>query len=237
MIRKDRSDMPGRSKIPIAILSAALAFLGAMPLSAGETLSLRPTQGQPRDRVYLEASGFRPGSLVYLYFSDQWAEEDGEIRGLPSWKWLKNAYAGAEGRRGEGTISTTFKVPRLLNDGRQNSEVGGGVYFVYAAYEHRGRVEAAAKYYLTGLHPPDPDEGPSGIGVKIRGFGLPPKEEITIFFDGERLEIKKGDEKTDEKGKFSLWVVIPRSLPGEHIISVPIGRETWETIFTVIDDD
>ena len=56
---------------------------------------------------------------------------------------------------------------------------------------------------------------------------------ITIEYDGFKVNIQEGDEKTNDNGEFISHIVVPTSIAGIHVVTVYISDYKAETEFTV----
>ena len=66
----------------------------------------------------------------------------------------------------------------------------------------------------------DPEVGPVGTGVQISGDNFSDREDITVEYDGDEIEIGSGDSRTDTNGEFTCIIIIPESTRGDHTITV-----------------
>ncbi|MCD6299926.1 MAG: IPT/TIG domain-containing protein, partial [Dehalococcoidales bacterium] len=212
--------------------------VSAIPALAGESLTLDPEEGDIGDRIDVEGRNFSKDDSVYLYFSNEEADvDDDDVDDLESYEYLKTKTTGAEGESDAGDFDTWFRVPEELTDGDETVDVQGGTYYVYATETSEGKILAMEEFtVLAGsIKEIDPDSGIVGTEVEISGEYFGAKDDITIYFDDEEVDIEDGDDETDSDGDFKdAVIIIPESTAGEHTITVEDESEhSAEGTFTV----
>lgn len=216
------------------ILSLLVIAIPATPaLAAGESIELSPDRGTFGDRIYVNGEDFDPDDLVYIYFSSQEAETRDEIdEEITVWyKRSGSALVGSVGDSDEGEFSKYFYVPEELNRGDDAPEdvESGTTYYVYTTYSDSDRIEAVAEFTVRGIEL-DPTEGPAGTEVEITGVGFDGRDDITIEYNGEDIDIESGDDDTDSDGDFTCTILIPESAAGEHTITVEDESDNIEEV-------
>ena len=220
------------------ILSLLVIAIPATPaLAATESIELSPENGAIGDKVYVNGEDFDPDDWVYIYFSSQEAERRDEIdEEITVWyKRSGSALVGSVGDSDEGEFSKYFYVPDELTKGDDAPEdvESGRIYYVYATYSDSDRIEAVAEFTIRGIEL-DPTEGPVATEVEITGVGFDDREDITIEYNDEEIDIESGDDETDSDGDFTCTILIPESAAGEHTITVEDeSNDTAEAEFDV----
>ncbi|MBI4186058.1 MAG: IPT/TIG domain-containing protein [Chloroflexi bacterium] len=198
----------------LRILGIALAFalmavtIPALPALAA-TLTLSPTSGPPGTTVTVTGDGFTPGNTIGIDFRGRTMVY---VTGSPI-----------------GRISTSFVVP---------ADAPGGNQPVVAVDWNSFTQEAATTFIVIRASATiTPDEGPVGTQVKIDGQDFSSRENITVEYDGVKVDIQSGDVKTDSSGDFDdTAIIVPPSAAGSHTITV-IGETSAtevEVDFTVV---
>ena len=216
------------------VLSLLVMALPAASALAAESLRVSPSTGEVGDEVDVSGSGYDEGERVYIYFSNEEAEEGDDVDSLDAYEEVETTTASSLTITDDGgDIDTTFDVPDELTDGSDTVEVTGGVYYVYTTYDKEGEILALDDFTIMGITGVDPTEGTVGTEVDITGAGFADSETIEAFYDDDEIEIASGDDETDKKGEFELTIVIPDSASGEHDIRIEIDKDEAETTFTV----
>ena len=216
----------------IGVMAAVLAIaIPASPALAAEGIELDPEEGEIGDEVEVtgedfDESGSDPLDYVYvkIYFAEDKADEGDEIDDQV------DTYRRWTGIRVDtsGDFDFSFDVPSRLSSGDPDEDVTSGTYYVYVTYDDE-EIIAVAEFRVIGgeLKDIDPDEGPVGTEVDIEGEGYAEKEDLTVEYDGDDVDIYDGDEDTDSDGDFKLSIIIPESIAGDHTIKV-IGKDGSE---------
>jgi hypothetical protein len=206
-------------------LSTVLTLLLSVSIGtthvAGASIKLDPAEGKIGDWVEIDCGGFEAGRTVHVYFSSDKADVGDEI---------DNEVTAYERMTGDD-----FTVPDKLTDGSHEEYVHGGTYYVYVAYLGTKNILAVTTFtVIKGEIWLDPEEGTVGGEVKISGEELRADQEITVKYDGDKIDIISGDTQIDNEGKFTCTVIIPDSIIGEHVITViDASGNRPETEFTV----
>lgn len=230
----NRKSGTGSFKAAALLLTLNLVLILNVPAAAVESLNVSPAKGMVGDRVYTAGSGYSPGKMVYIYFSGEKAKKGDSIDELKKWKWIKTVFAGSKGLETEGRLSTSFKIPVKLEHGREDQEVKGGRYYIYATYESRGRIIAGNEFTIIGLRDVYPTRGTSGTMVRVEGSGYSAGEKINVYYDGEEIPIYSGDKETNNNGDFRLLIIIPPGDEGEHNVMVEVDGIEDEAEFEVV---
>ncbi len=191
------------------ILSLLLVAIPATPVQAAY-LTMSPTSGPAGTLVTVNGSGFSLNHNIEIDFN-----------------WVAKAWPNSAW----GTFTTSFTVPTI----------GAGRYEVTAIDLSLSPplVVATALFTVTAVIPAeielDPDEGPVDTEVEISGEDFGDREDITVEYDGDEVDIESGDDDTDSGGDFECTIIIPKSAAGDHTITV-IGDDSdieAEAEFTV----
>jgi hypothetical protein len=189
------------------VISLLVLVIPATP-AAAQTISLNPTSGRAGSTLTVTGTGFATGTFIQINFN-----------------YGAKQYVQLVGS--ETTFSASFAVP----------DISPGTYPVQAV-DGATLVQLTPAVYYTILSAEieiDPDEGPVGTEVEIDGSDFNSREDITIEFDDEDVDIASGDEETDSDGDFTCTILIPESTADEHTITV-IGEDSdaeAEAEFTV----
>ncbi|UCE98121.1 MAG: hypothetical protein JSV74_01985 [Dehalococcoidia bacterium] len=218
----------------IALVTITLS-MSIVPVSAIVSVNVNPIEGEIGDNITL--SGF--GTLnweYYLFFSSQNADLADEIDDeVTTYDFLVSVTAN--GPAGSWS-APNLSVPSMLNDGAFDEIVHGGIYYIYMTTSISKTIEAKTTFNVISLASVTgftPNEGTVGTEVEISGTGFAQNENIVVEYDGEQIDIESGDEQTDNDGDFILYLIIPESQFGEHMITV-IGEDSsaeLAVVFTV----
>jgi hypothetical protein len=203
------------------ILVLLLVAFPANPTRAmAGVIELYPNEGKISDWIGISGRGFNANEVVRIYFSSDEANIgdyiDDEVTAYKHVLYITSTSADGD------FDALFFIVPDKLTDGKDEEDVHGGDYYVYATYIlGKKRIEAVAKFIVIGGEIElDPKEGQVGTEVEISGEGLRNSQKITIEYDGDDVDIAHGDEQTDSDGKFTCTIIIPESTADNHIITV-----------------
>ncbi len=215
----------------VIVLSLLVAAMPATPALAAPRVNVSPTEGEIGDRIDITGYGFSVNTTVRIYFSNQAASEGDYIDSeVTAYERVKTPNIDEW-----GILDSYFYVPTSLNDGDDVENVHGGQYYVYATYSGSTRIRATDDFTVIGgeieLYP---TEGHTGTEVEVTGIDFGEREDITIEYNDEDLDIASGDEETDSDGEFTCTIIIPESVAGDHTITVTdeAGTEA-EAVFTV----
>ena len=193
----------------VAILALLVVAIPATPALA-LTFSCDPDTGAPGTTVTVYGTGYTASDQIRIDFN-----------------WMPRVTATVSPT---GVLSTSFTVPN----------VGEGIYQVQA-YSTSGMAYVASDYFtvVSAEIEIDPEEGPVGTEVEISGEGFDDREDITVEYDGDEVDIESGDYRTDTDGEFqNTTIIIPESIAGDHTITV-IGEDSdleAEAEFTVEEE-
>jgi len=231
------------------ILSLLLLVIPATPALAAYDydIELDPEEGEIGDTIDIDGNDWPESDYppypaepdieeVDIYFSIQEAEEGDEVGTSTSdevrtYQRVKTGYDVEE----DGDFSTSFKVPTRLSTGTDDEDVHGGTYYVYVTMANSDDIKAVAEFtVIAGEITPDPNEDVVGTEVEITGEYFSDKEDITVEYDIDDIDIESGDNKSDSDGEFTCSILIPESTAGDHTITVT-GDEgsKAEATFTV----
>ena len=181
--------------LAVAIIISLLALVIPATPAAAAAITLSPTSGRAGSTVTVTGSGFTSGTSVQIEFQIDSTYSPRQ--------WIDTTAS---------TFSTTFIVPTTASV---------GTHLVRAVDYDTSEILASA--YFTVISPEIdiyPDEGPVGTEVEIEGTNFYSREDITIEYDGDGIEIASGDDDTDSAGDFTSYIIIPESTAGDHTITV-----------------
>ncbi len=224
------------------ILSLLVVVIPASPALAAREIDLEENEGEIGEYIDFDGQGWPPSDpaaeppfykYVDIYFTSEEAikgeDIDDEI----------NVYELVEDKiqvDTDGDISGRFKVPSELSDGSPDEDVRGGTYYVCVTYWNDEDIKAVAEFTILAgeITRFNPDDGVVGTEVDISGEDFGEREDITIEYDGDDIDIESGDDKTDSGGDFDLTILIPPSTAGDHTVTISDGSLTEvEEVFTV----
>ncbi|MFC1864792.1 IPT/TIG domain-containing protein, partial [Chloroflexota bacterium] len=208
-------------------LALLVAVVPSTPVLGAAYLYLYPTSGEIDDDVEVYGYNFNPGASVYIYFSSDEAEVGDDLDDEVNAYERVVTTSASTMTASVGEIDTSFTVPDELTDGDDEERVRGGTYYIYATYSGNKNIEAVAEFDMedVGVIELDPEEGAVGTAVEITGYGFGDREDLTVEYDGDEVDIENGDDATDRNGEFQCTILIPESAAGEHIITV-IGEDS-----------
>lgn len=82
----------------------------------------------------------------------------------------------------------------------------------------------------------EPDSGPMGTKVLLKGNGFNPYTEVVLYFD-DQVIMPPGTLFADAEGRFNVTFNVPLAEPGLHLVKVLISSLINYTIFLVIDNE
>ncbi len=232
-----------------AVVSLLLLVIPATPALAAYDydIELDPEEGEIGDTIDIDGNDWPESDYppypaepdieeVDIYFSIQEAEEGDEVGTSTSdevrtYQRVKTGYDVEE----DGDFSTSFKVPTRLSTGTDDEDVHGGTYYVYVTMANSDDIKAVAEFtVIAGEITLDPNEDVVGTEVEITGEYFSDKEDITVEYDIDDIDIESGDNSSDSDGEFTCSILIPESTAGSHTITVTgdEGSEA-EATFTV----
>jgi len=217
--------------IILAMLLVTIPVMPALAETGAEHINVVPSNGAVDDSVDVEGTGFDPSVAVYIYFSNEEANEGEDIDSLDSYWEADSASTGSA-----GDFSGNFDVPDELDDGSEDVDVTGGQYYVYVSYDSDGdNIVAIDEFNVIGISI-SPTEGPVDTEVSISGSGFDDNAEIEIKFGSTSVDISGGDEDTDNDGEFTSYFLVPESTAGDHTVTVDVNNDEGEAEFTVESD-
>jgi hypothetical protein len=138
--------------------------------------------------------------------------------------YLDNISVGTATTGAEGNFTATFNIPASTQ----------GSHTVKA--EDTDGNSATATLTVEPKITVDPEEGPPGTEVEVTGTGFGYRSDIvTIDFNGDDLDIERGDDETGTDGSFEFSFLVPAVAPGNY--DVEVGDEDGnkaEAEFTVV---
>ena len=231
--------------IGLVVVIAMLAM--AAPVTAlTRFIDLSPEEGTVGSKVVAVGEGFNKSTettdrYAIIYFSSEEATSVDDIDSdVTVYEIVKDGLYLNE----DGEFEEEFTVPAKLNDGEDEDDyedVVAGTYYVYVCHyintdppSVATRIRAVAEFTVIGGEVTiDPEEGPVGSEIEITGTEFADREDVTISYDDEEIDIESGDDETDSSGEFICTVFIPESTAGTHTILVTVGSSEAEVEFTV----
>jgi hypothetical protein len=215
--------------IILAMMIMAIPVIPASAETGSEHINVLPSSGAVGDEdIEVEGSSFEIEDKVYLFFSNEEADEGDDVGDLDSYAELFSMTTDSV-----GYFSGNFDVPDELDDGSEDIDVTGGQYYIYASYDSDGDdIVAIDEFNVLGVSI-SPDEGPVGTKVEVTGSGFEDNEDITIEFGSTDVDIEDGDDETDNDGEFTSYFLVPESTAGDHTITVDVNGDEAEAEFTV----
>ena len=209
-------------------------------------IELVPEEGTVGSKVVAVGEGFNKTTetsdkYAIIYFSSEEASIVDDIDSdVTVYEIVKDGLYLNE----DGEFEVEFTVPAKLNDGEDEDDyedVVAGTYYVYVCHylntdppSVATRIRAVAEFTVIGGEVTiDPEEGPVGSEIEITGTEFADREDVTISYDDEEIDIESGDDETDSSGEFICTVFIPESTAGTHTIKVTVGGSEAEVEFTV----
>ncbi len=214
----------------LAMLAATVPAIPTYAVTGDEDIDVYPSKGEIDDEINIDGFDFETNDGVYIFFSREEADVDDDIDTVDAYALLQT-----KSTNDNGDFSTDFDVPDELTDGDDDEDVRGGDYYVYVTYSRHSDIVAKDDFTVIGGDLElDPDEGPVGTEVEITGEGFADREDITVEYGGDEIDIESGDDETDNNGEFTLTIIIPESAAGDYTITVSdeSGSEA-EVEFTV----
>ena len=202
-------------------LALLLAIVPGTPALALAHIEVVPDEGEIGDTIDVYGYGFGAGAPVYIYFSSETAAVDDYLDDVAAvYELVKTTIASTQAGY-EGEIDTYFTVPDELDDGDDEARVRSGSYWVYAT-NALTKIKARERFTVAGVGQIvlDPEEGVVGTEVEVTGTAFGEDEDITVEYDGDDIDIKSGDDETDDDGEFEFTILIPEDTAGDHTITV-----------------
>lgn len=203
--------------IILCLLMLAMPATPALATTGVEYIYLPTDRGAIGDNIDVYGYDFDSSTRVYIYFSSEDADVDDYMDDLDAYEEVTY-----ENTNTDGEFDDTFDVPDELTDGEEEEAVYGGDYYVYATYIRDGRIVAKDDFTVIAIEIV-PVEGYVGDEIEISGAGFREEKSITVLYDDDEVEIRNGDEETDEDGIFVCYIAILESTAGDHTIKVQDG--------------
>ncbi len=211
------------------ILSLLVVVIPASPALAARDIDLRQNEGRVGDNIDITGENWPtpdPGGVppydpyveIYFAFSDEEITKGQDIDDeVTTYEFRKAVDIDSHGE-----FDTYFEVPSRLTDGDDDADVRGGTYYVCVTLDGGKDIKAVAEFTITAgeITDFDPDSGPVGTEVDISGEDFGERENITIEYDGDEIDIESGDTETDRSGDFDCTIIIPPSAAGDHTITI-----------------
>jgi len=223
-------------------LAMAITLIGASPAIAIRDLELDPDEGRIGDNIDIDGENWPPSDpsavppfyrYIDIYFTSEMASTGDNINDdVNIYEIVKDGILVDT----VGNFSARFSVPSKLTEGSPSEDVRGGVYYICVTYENDKRIRSVVEFTVRGgeITTFSPTKGAVGTEVEISGEDFGAREEVAILYDGDHIDIERGDDETDNRGRFDCTIVIPPSIAGKHTITIQDEtRSEVEEIFTV----
>lgn len=212
------------SRLLAALMTAALI----VPATAGivsaavdiNTMAVKPTSGPVGTEVYLEGYGDDDGN-GYVYFELSEDEEEWVLvlsNSSSNWTWDEEEVEEDEYVYYFDTKK--FEIPECIGGEHRivivDSSLGNSTDYDDVTDNDVGPMrtfEVTPAITLTS-----DDEGPAGTEVEVKGTGFGDREKITIYFDGEEVELVETITANDV-GTWTGKFVVPPASQGDHDIT------------------
>jgi hypothetical protein len=224
------------------VLSLLVVFVPASPALAAREIDLDKNEGDIGEYIDITGQNWPPSDpgadppfyrYLDIYFTSEEASIGNDIDDDISIYELVEDKVQVDT---DGEFSARFRVPSSLTDGSPDEDVRGGTYYVCVTYWEEADIKAVAEFTITAgdITGFDPDSGPVGTEVDISGESFADREDITIEYDGDEIDIESGDTTTDTRGDFDCTIIIPPSAAGDHTVTIKDETLTEvEETFTV----
>ncbi len=229
----------------VVILSLLGIMLQTAPAKAVQDIAISPSEGQIGDTITITGDGFSasvPGGTqkyIDVYFtSDEVVINDDIDDEVTTYARVKQGIWIDE----TGVLQTPakFVVPSVMDDGTDDADVTSGTYYVCATLYYTNpdlpqtRIKAVAEFTVAGGEITlSPTKGKVDSELEISGVNFVASKTISIEFDGDEIDIEDGSTKTDSKGEFDSYILIPESTAGKHTVTVTVSGTVVEADFTV----
>lgn len=215
-----------RIGVTLILLVLLLLIFPATPALAEEVIDPVPKRGVVGRLVDVYGAGFT-ASLITIYFTSDVATTtyliDNQVDAYEKVATV-NATSGGE-------FSAYFNVPSVLNDGSVTRSVGGGTYYIIAAYGTSKPIQAVYEFTVEVVAAAtlSPTSGKVGDSLTVNGVGFGASRSIAITFGGSAVVTTA----SDSSGGFSASFPVPEKPAGSHQVSVTDGTSTRTQNFTV----
>ncbi|GAI84726.1 unnamed protein product, partial [marine sediment metagenome] len=178
-------------------------------------IELVPEEGTVGSEVVAVGEGFNKSTettdkFAIIYFS---SEEASSVDDIDSDVTVYEIVKDGLWLNEDGEFEVEFTVPAKLNDGEDDDDyedVVAGTYYVYVCHylntdppSVATRIRAVAEFTVIGGEIDiDPEEGPVGSEIEITGTEFADREDVTISYDDEEIDIESGDD-----GKFVSYCI------------------------------
>jgi hypothetical protein len=219
-----------RLRLLISLAAAAIlistVIAAPVPASAaGETMTLGSSIGSIYQEITVSGTGYDPGTPPDRYINIIFGKYPGPS--TIDYSTDLHQIVKQEPINVDGTFSTTFAVPDMLETGNGNFEqVRDGTYYVFLTYhippsnDTQTILQIASFRVLAGQITMTPSTGPAGTEVILSGSDFGPSEQLAVKCDQEVLTVLQGG-TTDGAGTFSnMKFFIPSTPAGAHAIVV-----------------
>jgi len=177
----------------VLIVCLVAVVLSAVPAQAdGADITLSPNSGVPGEEVEVRGYNFTADEWVDIYFYRNGAR----------------TRVAEDETNSSGYFRVTFTVPESYK----------GTHDVFA--EDEDEIDAYADFTVEPGLIVDPEEGPVGTNVTVKGWGFAEDEEeieLRYYTDGDYVVVED-DITADEDGSWETSFQIPPSAQGSHEI-------------------
>jgi hypothetical protein len=217
-----------------------ITYLGSKKIEVGMdffilgSIKVTPDNGQIGSTINIDGTGLTKNEIVFIYFSSK----EGIVGSTIGSDITVYQQVGTYPVQSNGTLGgvVSYQIPDRLTSGKYPEDVHGGDYYIYTAYSAtRTKVATISRFTIPdGEISLNPINGNVGSQITISGKGLRPNQQLTIDYDGDLVEINKGDTSSDSSGQFICSILVPDSTTGSHkiIVSDVTGNhpDAWFTV-------
>jgi hypothetical protein len=227
------------SRLLAAVMVACLMVpLLSSPILAAidiNSMTIKPSSGPVGTEVYLEGEGDDDDDDDdgYVYFEiDPEGDEWIEITDAEDWDWDEIEYGDPEDPDYYFEyVTSEFKIPECIGGTHGIAIVTddlGSTTDYDEVYDNRASSSAIKEFTVipTIELVSDDEEGPAGTEVEVKGTGFGYREDITIYFDGEEVELVAAI-RANDVGTWTGKFIVPATSQGSHDITAG-GDDTDE---------
>ncbi|MBN1151765.1 MAG: hypothetical protein JXA58_01015 [Dehalococcoidia bacterium] len=214
------------SRLFAALMAAALVVPAmAVPLMAAvdiNSMNIRPsTSGPVGTEIYLEGEADYDDE-GYVYFELDPEEDDWiEVTDAEDWDW-DSFVVGTPPDEEEyyEYMTSEFEIPECIGGTHGiaivEDDLGSSTDYD-EVYDNRATTIKEFTVIPTIIVVSD-DEGPAGTEVEVEGTGFGYEEDITIYFDGDEVDLVSSI-TANTRGSWSGSFVVPAASQGDHDIT------------------
>jgi len=208
-----------RLLIVLAVCFAAITLPSSSAQAQGAYIILSPDEGIPGEEITVYGHNFTPDRWVDIYY-----DTDGDGR-LAEDEWVVD-----ERTDDDGYFSVDFDIPESYAGGHEVLAVDTEEIETYDYFT----VEPGLTI--------DPEEGPVGTTVTVRGHGFAEDEEDIelLYYPDGITEVVADDIEADDYGYWQCSFQVPSSTRGDHYIDAQGAdselRDVEDATFEVVPE-